>query len=97
MPTDIYFASENVCVKVDEEPSQVAEAFTSARGLPLRLTAPGGRRDVYVNPSMVAFWLVSESGREFAGLPGESLQPMSGQEIVTYDVWGRPVRRKPRR
>ena len=47
--TDIYFAGENVRVTVDEEPGQVAEAFTSASGLPFRLTARGGRGDVYVN------------------------------------------------
>lgn len=100
MPTDIYFAGENVRVKVDEEPGQVAEAFASARGLPFRLTAAGGHRDVYVNPSMVAFWLVSEPGREVeapSGPPEELPQPREGLEAVTYDIWGRTVRRKPRR
>jgi hypothetical protein len=97
MPTDIYFAGENVRLKVDEEPGQVTQAFTSAHGLPLRLTAASGHRDVYVNPSMVAFWLVSESSHESAVSPEESPQPTSGREIVTYDIWGRSVRRKPRR
>ena len=99
MPTDIYFAGENVRVKVDEEPRQVAEAFTSAQGLPFRLTAPGGHRDVYVNPSMVAFWLVSEPGHEFeppSGRPEESPQPTKGREAFT-DIWGRPLRREPGR
>lgn len=95
MPTDIYFANENVRVTVDEEPGQVAQAFTSARGFPCRLTAPGGHDDVYVNPSMVAFWLISEPGRESS--PEESPQPMSGREVVAYDIWGRTVHRKPRR
>ena len=34
MPTDIYFAGENVRVQVHEGPSQVADAFASAGGLP---------------------------------------------------------------
>ncbi|MBV8943409.1 MAG: hypothetical protein JO321_17475 [Solirubrobacterales bacterium] len=97
MPTDIYFAGEMVRLKVDEEPAQVAEAFMSAHSLPFRLTTSGGHRDVYVNPSMVAFWLVSEPSREFAGQPEESPQPTWEREAVTYDIWGRPVRRKPRR
>ncbi|MGN6169948.1 MAG: hypothetical protein ACTHQQ_17535 [Solirubrobacteraceae bacterium] len=94
MPTDIYFATENLRVKVDEEPGQVAQAFASANGLPFRLTAPDGHRDVYVNPSMVAFWLVSEPGREPTASPEEASPPTSGREVVTHDIWGRPVRRK---
>lgn len=100
MSTDIYFAGENVRVRVDEEPGQVAEAFASAHGLPVRLTDAGGHREVYVNPSMVAFWLVSEPSREVeppAGSPEESPQAEQGRETVTYDIWGRTVRRTLRR
>lgn len=98
MPTDIYFAGENVRVKVDEEPGQVAEAFASAHGLSCRLTAPGGHRDVYVNPSIVAYWLDSEPSHELeppSEPPEASPQPAKRRETVT-DVWGRPLR-KPRR
>jgi hypothetical protein len=56
MPTDIYFAPENMSVRVDEDPNQVFDAFTAAQGLPFRLSAFGGRGDVYVNPATVAFW-----------------------------------------
>lgn len=94
MPTEIYFAGENVRVTVDEEPAQVAEAFTSANGLPIRLTATGGHRDVYVNPSTVAFWLVSKPNAEAepaSGPPVESPQRRKGREALT-DVWGRPLR-----
>ena len=99
MPTDIYFAGGNVRVKVDEEPRNVAEAFTSARGLPFRLTAQGGRGEVYVNPSTVAFWVVSEPLDDFAHPPEppqEPAQPAEQRRPVT-DIWGQPVRRKPRR
>jgi hypothetical protein len=99
MPTDIYFAGENVRVSVDEEPAQVAEAFTSAHGLAFRLTAQGGQRDVYVNPATVAFWLVSEPRHEFeapSGPPEEPTQPTKRRESVT-DIWGQPLRRKRRR
>lgn len=94
MPTEIYFAGENVRVTVDEEPAQVAEAFTSASGLPIRLTARGGDRDVYVNPSTVAFWLHSKPKPEVepaSALPAESPQSRRGREALT-DVWGRPLR-----
>jgi hypothetical protein len=99
MATDIYFVGENVCVTVGEEPGQVAEAFTSAEGLPFRLTAQGGRGDVYVNPSTVAFWLVSEPRDEFEPPPGppeESPQTTKERQPVT-DIWGQPLRRKLRR
>ena len=99
MPTDIYFVGENVRIKVDEEPRNVAEAFTSARGLPFRLTAQGGRGEVYVNPATVAFWVVSEPPDEFADPPGppqEPAQPTEQRKPVT-DIWGQPLRRKPRR
>ncbi len=99
MATDIHFAGETVRVTVYEEPGQVAEAFRSAQGLPFRLTAEGGRGDVYVNPSRVAFWLVSEPRRELEpppGRPEESPQPTKEQQPVT-DIWGQPLRRKRRR
>ena len=99
MATDIYFAGENVRVTVDEEPGQVAEAFTAAEGLPFRLTTQGGRGDVYVNPSTVAFWLVSEPRDESEAPPGppeELPQPKKERPPVT-DIWGQPLRRKPRR
>jgi hypothetical protein len=99
MPTDIYFAGENVRVTVDEEPGQVAEAFSSAEGLPFRLTAHGGRGDVYVNPSTVAFWLVSGPPDEFEPRPRppeELPQPTKERRPVT-DIWGQPLRGKPRR
>ena len=99
MATDIYFAGENVRVTVDEEPGRVAEGFTSAQGLPFRLTAQGGRGDVYVNPPTVAFWLVSEPRHEFEPPPGplaESPQPTKERQPVT-DIWGGPLPRKPRR
>jgi hypothetical protein len=98
MATDIYFAAENVRVTVDEEPGQVAEAFTSAGGLPFRLTAHGGRGDVYVNPSTVAFWLVSEPPQKLEPppeQPEESPQPTKERQPVT-DIWGQPLRRKRR-
>jgi hypothetical protein len=97
--TDIYFAGENVRVTVGEEPGQVAEAFASAGGFPFRLTAQGGRGDVYVNPSTVAFWLVSEARDEFEPPPGppeESPQPTKERQPVT-DIWGQPLGRKLRR
>jgi hypothetical protein len=99
MGTDIYFAGHNARVQVNEEPGQVAEAFASARGLPFRLTTRGGYRDVYVNPSTVAFWLVSDSAHELAPPsepPKESAQPTKRREPVT-DIWGQPLRRKPGR
>jgi hypothetical protein len=95
MPTDIHFAGENVPVKVDEDPSQVAEAFTSAGGLPLRLTGQGHGREVYINPAMVAFWSASESSPE-PGAPQDSPSPGSERSAVT-DIWGKPLGKKRRR
>ena len=97
MPTDIYFGGEHVRVRVDQEPGQVAESFASAHGLPFRLTGEGGR-EVYVNPSTVAFWLASEphQGFESSEPPQEPEEP-SGQRQVVTNLWGQPVRRKPRR
>jgi hypothetical protein len=92
MPTDIFFAAESVRVKVDEDPSQVAEAFTSAGGLPLRLTGQGQRGEVYVNPATVAYWSASESIPEPGPSP-ESPPPTTERGGVT-DIWGKPIRRK---
>jgi hypothetical protein len=61
VPTDIYFAAEDVRVSVHEDPNQVAEAFTSADGFPFRLTSQGRRDEVYINPATVAFWRGSDS------------------------------------
>lgn len=95
VPTDIYFATENVRVAVDEDPSQVAEAFTSAHGLPFRLTGQGGRGEVYINPAMVAFWSASDvrPEREHSSEP---VEPTSERGTVT-DIWGRPLGTRPRR
>jgi hypothetical protein len=98
MPTEIYFAGENVRVTVDEEPGQVADAFTSGHGLPFRLTVQGGRGEVYVNPSTVAFWFVSEHPAE-PGDPSELPQgaaPPAKQRQAVTNIWGQPLRRKPR-
>ena len=94
VPTDIYFAAENVRVKVDEDPSQVAEAFTSAEGLPFRLTTQGRQDGVYVNPATVAFWAASEP--ELQPEREELPPPPTKREAVT-DIWGNPLRRRPRR
>jgi hypothetical protein len=93
--TDIYFAGENVRVTVDEDPSQVAEAFASAHGLPFRLTGHDGQDEVYINPATVAFWSVSEP-RSVQEPMQESEQPRRKGQAVT-DIWGQPLRRKPRR
>jgi hypothetical protein len=95
VPTDIYFAGENVRVRVDEDPGQVAEAFTSAHGVPFLLSGQAGWGEVYINPAMVAFWSASEPGPE-PELPSESPQPTTKREAVT-DIWGNPLRGKPRR
>jgi hypothetical protein len=89
VPTDIYFAGENVRVKVEEDPSQVAEAFASADGFPFRLTGLD-RGEVYINPAMVAFWSASDSSPE---PPQDSPPPTSERPAVT-DIWGKPLRKK---
>jgi hypothetical protein len=94
VPTDIYFSGENVRVTVDEDPSQVAEAFTSAHGLPFRVTGQGRQGDVYINPLTVAFWSVAEPSPEPE--PREEPEPTASRDTVT-DIWGKPLRRKPRR
>jgi hypothetical protein len=95
VPTDIYFAGDHVRIQVDEDPSQVAEAFNSAQGLPFRLTSQGRRGEVYINPAMVAFWSDSEPGPE-PELPEEPRHFPVRQQTVT-DIWGNPLRKKPRR
>ena len=94
VPTVIYFAAENLRLRVEEEPGQVAEAFASGQGLPIRLTARGNRDEVYVNPAMVAYWSASETGPESA--VQQEPPPAIKQQAVT-DIWGNPLRRKPRR
>jgi len=92
MPTYIYFAGAGVPVKVDEDPSHVADAFTSAGGLPFRLTGQDQRGEVYINPATVAFWSASESSPD-PGLPQESSPPRSERQAAT-DIWGKPLRKK---
>lgn len=94
MPSEIYFASENLRVTVEEDPAQVAEAFATAHGLPFRLTDQGGRGEVYVNPASVLFWSAPESDRE-PELQHEA-PPPAKREPVT-DIWGNAVSRKRRR
>jgi hypothetical protein len=95
VPTEIYFAGQNVRIKVDEAPSQVAEAFASAHGLPFRLTGHGGGGDVYVNPALVAFWSASDWDPQ-PEPTREPPQPTTKRESVT-DIWGNPLGRKRRR
>src|ERR1700733_7183592 len=73
MATDIYFAGAGVRIKVGEDPSEVADAFTSAGGLPFRLTAQDDSGEVYINPAAVAFWAASDSSPDTA--PQESSPP----------------------
>lgn len=89
MPTDIYFAGKDVRVQVYENPSQVAEAFASARGLPFRLTGHDGHSAVYVNPPTVAFWSAEQTSPAPED-PHESAEPRTKRQMVT-DVWGRPL------
>jgi hypothetical protein len=65
MPTEIHFAGGDEPLRVDEEPSQVYEAWNAAQGLPFRVTIRAGRVDVYVNPAMVTFWLAWAPPPEF--------------------------------
>ena len=89
MPTDIYFAGEDVRVQVYENPSQVAEAFASARGLPFRLTGHDGHSVVYINPPTVAFWSAAQASPA-PERPHESSERRTKRQTVT-DVWGRPL------
>lgn len=94
MPTDIYFAAGNVRVTAEEAPDQVAQAFTSAGGAPFRLTRQGGHGAVYVNPSTVAFWTDSDRTSE---QPQADPEPQRVDRNTVTDIWGQPLRRKPRR
>ena len=95
MPTDIYFTGESVRVTVDEDPGQVAEAFTAAAGVPFRLTGNGGRGEVYINPAMVAFWSAPEASPE--PMPTQDSPPPASKRQEVTDIWGKPLRRKRRR
>jgi hypothetical protein len=92
--TDIYFAAETGRVTVEEAPEQVAEAFAAAGRGPFRLTRQGGHGAVYVNPSTVAFWTDSEPAPE--PLQQEP-EPQTVDRNTVTDIWGQPLRRKPRR
>ncbi|HET6866477.1 MAG TPA: hypothetical protein VFH80_11225 [Solirubrobacteraceae bacterium] len=92
MPTYIYFAGAGVYIKVDEDPSQVSDAFLSAGGLPFRLTGQDHRDEVYINPATVAFWSASESSPEPGASQG-SPPPTKERQAVT-DIWGKPLRKK---
>jgi len=94
MPTDIYFAGGSVRVKVEEDPGQVAEAFTAAGGLPFRLTSQGHRGEVYVNPVMVAFWSAPEASPEPP--PTQDSPPAASERQAVTDIWGKPLRKKRR-
>lgn len=96
VPTHIHFAAENARVTVDEAPEEVAQAFTSAEGAPFRLTRQGGHGAVYVNPSTVAFWTDSDRSSEPFQPEPEPEPPTVDRNTVT-DIWGRPLRRNPRR
>lgn len=93
MPTYIYFAGQDVRVQVDEDPTQVAEAFAAARGLPFRLTGHDRQSVVYVNPLTVAFWSAAEPSPP-PEPPEEPAAPTKKRQVVT-DIWGRPLRTRP--
>jgi hypothetical protein len=92
MATYIYFAGAGVHVEVGEDPSDVADAFTSAGGLPFRLTGQDQRGEVYINPTTVAFWSASESSSDPVA-PQESSPPTRERKAAT-DIWGKPLRKK---
>ncbi len=92
MATYIYFAGAGVHVTVGEDPSDVADAFTSAGGLPVRLTGQDQRGEVYINPATVAFWSASESSPDPVA-PQESSPPTRERQAAT-DIWGKPLRKK---
>lgn len=92
MPTYIYFAGAGVHVEVDEDPSQVADAFTSAAGLPFRLIGHGQRGEVYINPATVAFWSASESSPEPEAT--QDSRPRRRDRQAVTGLWGQPPRKK---
>jgi hypothetical protein len=93
VPTDIHFAGDTARLTVDEDPSQVAAAFGSAQGLPVRLSTQGDR-EVYINPGTVAFWSASDSGLQPD--PGAGPPQSSNRRQTVTDIWGSPLRKKPR-
>jgi hypothetical protein len=95
VPSDIYFGGGNLYATVEEDPGQVAEAFTAAGGVPFRLTRRGSQGDLYVNPAAVAFWSVAEAPPD--GEPSQDPAPPPKQREAVTDIWGQPLRRKPRR
>ena len=92
MPTHIYFAGAGVHVQVNEEPSQVSEAFASAGGLPFRLTSQDEHGEVFINPATVAFWSASESIPEPESPP--DAPPRRREREPVTDIWGKPLRKK---
>jgi hypothetical protein len=90
VPTDIYFPGDSVPLRVDQDPSEVAEAFGSARGLPFRLTCQGGITEVYINPGAVVLWSAA------ASVPESALEQESPQRQAVTDLWGNPLRKKRR-
>jgi hypothetical protein len=92
MTTRIYFAGAGVYITVGEDPSEVADAFTSAAGLPFRLTGQDQRDEVYINPATVAFWSAAESSPDRVA-PEDSSPPARERPAAT-DIWGKPLRKK---
>lgn len=92
MPTHIYFAGVGVHIEVHEDPGQVAEAFTAAGGLPVRLTGQDQRGEVYINPATVAFWSASESSSQPETRPDPPSPPRERPAVT--DIWGQPLRKK---
>lgn len=80
-------------VTVEEDPGQVAGAFTSAGGLAVRLTARSPRGELYINPGTVAFWSDADQRPRAESSPEAEADPMPG---VT-DIWGTPLHKKRRR
>jgi hypothetical protein len=95
VPTDIYFTGSSLRVAVDEEPSEVAETLSSAKGLPVRFTDRGGQGEVFVNPEAVAFWGASEPPQQ----PEAELEsnPVRLPRDTVTTIWGKPVQKRPGR
>jgi hypothetical protein len=94
MATDIYFAGDEVPLRVDEDTSQIADAFASAQGLPIRLTRQD--QEVFINPGLVAAFMAASEEAAEAEPAHESQRSLRHREAVT-DIWGNPVRKKRRR
>lgn len=93
MASRIYFAGAGVYIEVDEDPSHVADAFTSAGSLPFRLTGQDRRTEVYINPATVAFWSASDSSPDPVA-PRDSSSPPPRERQAVTDIWGKPLRKK---